>query len=389
MMCIVFYLSVLVASSCCLQAAAGACFTAPSSSIDAHHRSMSIVRSAVRNGVQSESEHHVVGTAYHAVELCPNNGDTDLPSNERRQILQSIACLSLFQPLIHPKDAHASDVSEQQSPLPRGKVFEIEDPNSFSAVVYIPPAKNGQKEQKIESFPVLVVLHGAGNNEHSALYEFTQASSTPPGDHLNLPPYLLSTQQAPVSLSENFVVVAPYAGKGKRSLYDEPRGKILSFVKWFNSWVESQTFEGNGGTNDNKIAINRSKVSLFGFSEGSTLAVELATTRQFNGVIVCSYGFTGILPKMAVERLQGIPIWVFHSKADDIYDIKCSNQLVDSLIAYEGGLDVFGVGNIIKYTKLIPASNAADMGGKGREHVRAALVASRSDEVFSWLMSLQ
>ena len=59
------------------------------------------------------------------------------------------------------------------------------------------------------------------------------------------------------------------------------------------------------------------------------------------------------------------------------------------MIAYEGGLDVFGVGNIIKYTKLTPASNAADGGGNGREHVRAALVASRSDEVYSWLSSLQ
>mmetsp|Transcript_30891 Transcript_30891/g.55975 ORF Transcript_30891/g.55975 Transcript_30891/m.55975 type:complete len:411 (-) Transcript_30891:615-1847(-) len=333
-------------------------------------------------------------------------------SLNRRQLLQSASYLSLSQPLIHPTNAQAT---EQKLPITRGKVFEIEDPNTFSAVVYIPPAKNDGKimQQKVESFPLLVVLHGAGNNKHSALYEFTQAAaagssstSTPPGDHTNLPPYLLSTHQAPSSLSENFVVVAPYVGKGKRSLYDEPRGKLLSFVKWFNTWLESQSTatleeeeeEDGGGTtttntNNNSIAIDRQRVSLLGFSEGSTLAVELATTRQFNGVVLCSYGFTGVLPKMAVERLQGIPIWVFHSKGDDIYDIQCSNALVDSLIASSegGGPDVFSVGDtIVKYTKLIPQQNGDSSGdGKGREHVRAALVASKDGEVYSWLLSLQ
>ena len=92
---------------------------------------------------------------------------------------------------------------------------------------------------------------------------------------------------------------------------------------------------------------------------------------------------------MAVERLEGIPIWVFHSKGDDIYDIKCSNQLVERLIAYEGGLDVFAVGDIVKYTKLIPPTQPNSAGdGKGREHVRAALVASKSSDVYSWLLSL-
>ena len=207
------------------------------------------------------------------------------------------------------------------------------------------------------------------------------------GDHINLPLYLLSTKnQAPTSLSENFVVVAPYVGRGKRSLYDEPRSNILSFIKWFNTWLESQTMED--GTN---ITINRKRVSLFGFSEGSTLAVELATTRNFLGVVLCSYGFTGILPKMAIERLQGIPIWVFHSEGDDVYDIQCSNQLVESLLTYEGAVDVFRTGDIIKYTKLLPQQQQQNSLGKGNgyEHVRAALVASKSKEVYEWLLSLK
>lgn len=307
--------------------------------------------------------------------------------NRRKALLQSTAYLSSSF-IKHPSNAQAND-DEPTTTISRGKVFEIDDPNTYSGVVYIPPAI--KEQQREVSYPLLVVLHGAGNNQHSALYEFTQSaadsSTTPPGDHINLPPYLLSTNQAPSSLSDNFVVVAPYVGRGKRSLYDEPRSKILSFIKWFNAWLESQTMVD--GTVS--ITINRQRVSLFGFSEGSTLAVELATTRNFLGVVLCSYGFTGILPKMAIERLQGIPIWVFHSKDDDVYDIQCSNQLVESLLTYEGAVDVFGTGDIIKYTKLLPQqqNNNSGKGNNGYEHVRAALVASKNKEVYEWLLSLK
>lgn len=296
--------------------------------------------------------------------------------SNRRRVLQSAAYLSLSLPLTHLTMANANE----QPLIPRGTVFEIEDPNTFSAVVYIPETTT----KPIESYPLLVVLHGAGNNQHSAMYEFTHVDgtfSTPPGDHSNLPPYLLSTHQAPPSLTENFIVVAPYAGKGRRSLYDETRGKILSFVKWFNAWLEAQTLDD--GTS---VAVNRQRVSLFGFSEGSTLAVELATTRQFNGVVIASYGFTGLLPPMALERLRDVPIWVFHSQSDRVYDIRCSNQLVDGLLTHSGN-DIFETRDTIKYTKLIPAQNTRDY-DVDREHIRAALVASTSEEVYAWLLSL-
>lgn len=316
-----------------------------------------------------------------AIGFCSRSSSSMLEDDvNRRQLLKSsiIAAASLQQTILiaTPKISYASE--EDSVPiLPRGQVFEVQDPNSYSAVVYIPPATNKTaKKSTSSSLPLLVVLHGAGVNQHSALDEFI----SPGGDHTNLPPYLLSTQQAPPSLSDNFVVVAPYVGKGKRSLYDEPRSKLLSFIKWFNSYIEQQTLAD--GTH---IAINRQKVSLFGFSEGATLAIELATTRQFLGVITASYGFTGSLPRMAIERLQGVPIWAFHSKGDDIYDIQCSDRLIDSLLEYESGLDVFSVGDIVKYTKLVPLPTNE----KGREHVRASLVASKDAEVYSWLLSLK
>ena len=249
-------------------------------------------------------------------------------------------------PLVRPNKAQAS---VPPPPLSRGKVLEIEDVDSYSGVVFIPEPK---KKEQVERYLLLVVLHGAGNNRHSALQEFTGKG----GDHTNLPPYLLSLNQAPSTLSENFVVVAPYVGRGRRSLADDPRKKMLAFVEWFNTWLERQTLED--GTN---VVIDRQRVSLFGFSEGSTLAVELATTRRFNAVVCASYGFTGILPEMALQRLQGLPIWVFHSEGDDIYDIKCSDRLVESLVSSQGGTDVFGARDIVKYTKLIPQKNTGDV----------------------------
>jgi len=293
---------------------------------------------------------------------------------DRRQVLQSTtkACISSLPFLT--TTSYPSNAQEEQSSIPRsrGKIFEITDKNSFSGVAYIP---NTIKK----SYPLLVVLHGAGNNkQQSAIDAFTT------GDHKMLPPSLLYANQAPSSLSDNFIVIAPYVGKDKRSLYDEPRSKVLDFIRYFNTYIESQTIQD--GTS---ISINRQRISLFGFSEGSTLAVELATTRQFNGLVLCSYGFTGILPQKAIERLQGIPVWIFHSTKDDVYDIKCSNQLVESLLTFEGqgALDAFS-----KFTKLLPNDKNDDSintaKGEGYEHVRSALIASKSSEVYSWLLSL-
>ncbi len=311
--------------------------------------------------------------------------------NRRRELMHAAAHLSvLLPPIMHPPWTQAK-ISDTQTTFPRGVVFEIEDPATYSAVVYVPRAKTkGQSttdeapDNKTE-YPMIIVLHGAGNNQHSAMYEFTNSGSptSPPGNHINLPPYLLAQEQAPNVLSDNFVVVAPYVGKGKPgSLYDEPRGKILLFVKWFNNWIESQFFEDDMGISSCSIH----QQSLFGFSEGSTLAVELATTRQFNAVVLASYGFTGALPPLALEMLHGIPIWVFHSTGDDVFDIRYSNMFVESLLSYHGGKDLFDAQNAVKYTKMIPEKSVAKE--KGLEHVRAAAVASKSEEIFAWLLSL-
>ncbi|KAL7515864.1 hypothetical protein ACHAWX_000939 [Stephanocyclus meneghinianus] len=283
------------------------------------------------------------------------------PVVQRDKLFDELMLVSTFlASLAHPTPSQAI---EPQLASPNH--FEIQDANTYSAVVYIPPPKK-HKSQRTDgdSLPLILLLHGAGINQHSALYEFTL---------LDLPP--------PASLNENFVVVAPYVGKGKQgSLYDEPRGKVLAFLKWFRRWVEE----------NNSIIINPQKVSLFGFSEGATLAVELGTTRMFNALILASYGFTGTLPTLAIERLQGIPMWIFHSIGDDVYNIECSNRLAESLLSYQSGTDIFSVGDRIKFTKLKPverptaATRISDSGSI--EHVRSALRASSSEDVYSWLL---
>jgi predicted peptidase len=188
----------------------------------------------------------------------------------------------------------------------------------------------------------------------------------------------------------------------------------LSFIDWFQSWLETQQLTTAAVVNDDddddddedstswtsRVKIDPTKISLFGFSEGSLLAVELATTHKFNAIILASYGYTGILPPKAVERLRGIPFWIFHSISDDVYNISCSDRLVNSLLAAGGdegsGTDIFDVRERIKYTRLIPSAPTKTRSREddtiliadGREHVRTALVASASEDVYAWLLSL-
>jgi predicted esterase len=391
--------------------------------ITRHHAASGYGSHAMINNLKygsSRSTHHSWNDhTYHNEEEDDDNSES---MSRRRKILQLtcnlITTSSLLVTTIPTSKANANDDVQQLTTsnfISCGKVFEIKDPNTYSAVVYIPPpatvaVKRQQQRQineKIESYPLLVVLHGAGNNEHDALYEFTL------GDHRMLPLSLLSQQTAsPTLLAENFIIVAPYVGKDKRSLYDEPRSKILSFIDWFQSWLETQQLttavvndddedeDEDSATWKGKVKIDPTKISLFGFSEGSLLAVELATTCKFNAIVLASYGYTGILPPKAVDRLRGIPFWIFHSTSDDVYNISCSDRLVNSLLAGgvgEGsGTDIFDVRERIKYTRLIPPTPAKIMSREdenisivsGREHVRTALVASASEDVYAWLLSL-
>jgi poly(3-hydroxybutyrate) depolymerase len=97
----------------------------------------------------------------------------------------------------------------------------VVDPDTYQALVYEPSFTAPGKH------PLLIVLHGAGGNRQDAW-----ALADPVGEHAGLAPSLLATGAAPAALSDNFVVVAPYCGEGRRSFYEEPRSKLLHFVDW-------------------------------------------------------------------------------------------------------------------------------------------------------------
>ena len=81
----------------------------------------------------------------------PRSSRTTTSAMDRRQILQASTTIS-FLPWGSLQDARAeslstieiqtSDTRDQPNPIPRGTVLEICDPNTYSAVVYIPPSSS-------------------------------------------------------------------------------------------------------------------------------------------------------------------------------------------------------------------------------------------------------
>ena len=122
-----------------------------------------------------------------------------------------------------------------------------------------------------------------------------------------------------------------------------------------------------------------SRIFLFGFSDGATVAVELATTRRFAGAVVCAYGFTGTLPPRAVERLENVPFWVFHSADDVIFDVASSDRLVAAL--RQGNTK-----DVVRYTRY--DRDQEGFTGRVRGH-STGITASKLPGVYAWLLSLE
>lgn len=229
------------------------------------------------------------------------------------------------------------------------ELVEVTDPETYSALVYSPPSERN-------SLPPLVVLPGAGRNDKEA-WDLANLK----GEHGGLIPSLIASGQAPKELTENFCVVAPYAA-GKKSFYEEPRKKMLAFIEWFCR----------------SSPVDTSRIFLFGFSDGATEVMELASTRRFAGCIVCSYGFTGDLPALACERLKNIPVWVFHCADDVIFPVKCSDKLVKRLKEVNSR-------DVVRYSRF--DKDQEGFTGSVRGH-SSGITASRSAEIYSWLLAL-
>jgi predicted esterase len=218
----------------------------------------------------------------------------------------------------------------------------------------------------------LVVLHGAGKNEDSSTFKALGDSR---GDHANLPLQLLASNKAPDVLAEQFCVVAPYAYP-QRSFLNEPRDKLLQFIQQLPKY---------------NVHFDPTRLFLFGFSDGATVAVELATSRLFCGIVVAAYGYTGAnLPPFALQRLKGIGMWVWHSVDDAVFDVGNSDRLVRALQA-TNGVENTALGDdegaLIRYTRY----NRDPLPGKDpsmRGHVSMGFMASQTSEVYKWMLTL-
>jgi predicted esterase len=293
----------------------------------------------------------------------------------------------------------------------KGKLFEINDPNTYPALVYIPSDssrstfedendnvhKSDDNEKntkgKKKNYPVIVLLHGAGKNE---LDIWNLAN--PKGEHAGLIPSLLfnsnknantdtnfnaNLAKPPPELYENFVVIAPYS-IGRRSFYEEPRSKIIQFVKWACKGNDTNANANESQSADNSNIADRidlDRIFLFGFSDGATLGVELMTTNIFKGGIFAAYGFTGKLPSLAIERLKNKPMWIFHSADDVIFPVSCSDRLVKELRSANTNDN----SQIVRYTRFDKDQEGFTGSVKGHS---TGITASKDKEVYKWLLSL-
>lgn len=177
---------------------------------------------------------------------------------------------------------------------------------------------------KNQTPPLIVVLHGAGRND----LDIRKDLADPNGEHAGLIPSLIASGQAPPVLLENFAVLAPYS-QGRPSFYQDSRSQLLNFIEWA---IKKNNDNSSSSSSGGIPHFDPNRIFLFGFSDGATVAVELMTTRRFAGAVICSYGYTGgALPSKAVERLADLPMWVFHSADDVIFNVSNSDRLVQQL----------------------------------------------------------
>ena len=295
-----------------------------------------------------------VHDAEHAYACVDDDGRRDL-------ILSSAsAALSAGLASLMPVSAHAAAPSDLRL---------ITDPNTYSALAYAPPipaAADTQQQQKQKPPPLLLVLPGAAQNKGTA-WDLADMN----GEHRGLPSALLAAGVAPETLAQHFAVVTPYPGRNVQSFYDEPRSKVLGFVQWLCDQ------RGENGV----PRFDPNQIFLLGFSDGATLSIELLTTGRFRGGIVAAYGFTGTLPQLALDRLKGKPIWVFHSADDVIFPVACSDRLVESLRKVN---DEAEGSDLIRYSRF--DSDQEGFTGRVRGH-STGITASKRADVYDWLLS--
>ena len=303
-----------------------------------------------------------------------NTSPTELVGVGRRSAIESVWTAATTSSAIVsavPSSRAATAVEETNALL-----SVVTDPDTYSALAYAPP-------QNDATTPLILVLHGAGRNQESII----EGLANPLGEHAGLIPSLIAAagggipHAAPDLLLEKFAVLAPYS-YGKTSFYNDPRQKLLTFLQWA---IEHRN------TNECRLNFDPRKIIVLGFSDGATVAVELLTTRKFAAGVICSYGYTGkTLPAPALERLADIPMWVFHSADDVIFDVSNSDRLVQQLRATRGTTNAAREGNedddgLVRYSRF--ETDPENLPRRVRGH-SMGITASKSSRVYEWMLAV-
>ena len=145
-----------------------------------------------------------------------NNIDPLFPIiNRRSAIVESLVAISTT--------TIAPTLQGDSPSIDTGSLQVVTDPNTYSALAYSsnsPLSSNNNEKQ--QNKPLIVVLHGAGQNNDDILSDL----GNPKGEHAGLIPSLIASNQAPKELMENFTVLAPYSF-GKASFYQDSRNVTL------------------------------------------------------------------------------------------------------------------------------------------------------------------
>lgn len=300
-------------------------------------------------------------------------------SLSRRDVLSATGCILPIAPLLFLPEASSGSIGGGETIKTKTfkgnttgnvnsakhveKLTVVTDPSTYSALSYAPP-NNSHKT------PLILVLHGAGRNDLG----IRQDLGNPFGEHSGLIPSLIESSDAPSNLLQNFAVLAPYS-YGKPSFYSDARSHLLEFCKWA---IQNQNTERL------PLQFDPKRIVLFGFSDGATVAVELLTTRRFAAGVICSYGYSGkTLPSAALDRLSNLPLWVFHSQDDVIFDVRNSDRLVQQLQSVNHQMNTAGA--IIRYSRY--SMDPEKLPARVRGH-SMGITASKSEEVYDWMLAV-
>jgi len=319
-------------------------------------------------------QEQLVEISVQALDLSKCNQKNSFNLNRRSAIaLLSVSC-SFSQPppskananalaLTNTSDNNNTNNNNNSVVYPSLKV--VTDPETYSALSYAPSNNGNNNENNKNTPPLILVLHGAGKNDNDILRDL----ANPTGEHAGLIPSLIASNTAPSNLLDNFCILAPYSF-GKPSFYNDPRQKLLQFVDWAIR---------NQNTDSLPLRFDPQRIILFGFSDGATVAIELLTTKRFAAGVICSYGYSGkALPSQALDRLTNIPMWVFHSSDDVIFDVRNSDRLVQQLETVNSDN-----ASIVKYSRYDSDPEHLPPRVKGHS---MGITASKSADVYDWMM---